>query len=113
MPSRSAQPSNLIPQRNRSSPAICGTREYPSHGFQFFYFNEAPSALPKVLLAGQRICRVQCSVEKRIENELHSEQGPAVLVPDSEITTMHRLARQPASGLTMTFPFMFGWIEHK
>ena len=42
--------------------------------------------------------------------------GPAVLVLDSGIMTMHRLAErklQPARGLTMTFPFMLGWIEHK
>src|SRR5271169_5251546 len=50
------------------------------------------------------------------ETRSHSEQGPAVLVLDSGIMTMHRLAerkRQLAPGLTMTFPFMFGWIEHK
>jgi hypothetical protein len=53
----------------------CGTREYPSRGFQFFYFNEATLASSKVLLASQRICRVQFSVEKRMENELPFRTG--------------------------------------
>src|ERR1700691_6164122 len=80
-------PANAIPKCStiqfdsatpRSSPANCGTREYPSHGFQFFYFNEAPSALPKVLLASQRTCRVQFSAENRMENELPFRTGTSV-----------------------------------
>src|ERR1700691_6278535 len=115
-------PANAIPKCStiqfdsatpRSSPANCGTREYPSHGFQFFYFNEAPSALPKVLLASQRTCRVQFSAENRMENEVPFRTGASVARAGSRIMTMHRLERQPASGLTMTFPFIFGWIEHK
>jgi hypothetical protein len=48
----------------------------------------------------------------------HSEQGPAVLMLDvglggiMAIPNVAERKRQLAS-LTMTLPFMFGWIEHK
>jgi hypothetical protein len=69
--------SNSIPQRDRSTPTNCGTREYPSYGFQFLYFNQATLAPSKVLLASQQFCRVQFSVEKRLEmeNELPFRTG--------------------------------------
>jgi hypothetical protein len=50
----------------------------------------------------------------------HSEQGPTVLALDSGVggkiignRTGVRRDGQLAPGLTMTLPFMFGWIEHK
>jgi hypothetical protein len=108
-------------QRARSRPTQGGTSDFPSHGFQIFYFKEAALALPKVLLARQRICRVQFSVEKCMENEFpfrtwagrthaacgrrRPDHGDAQQVAERE--------RQLAPGLTMTLPFMFGWIEHK
>jgi hypothetical protein len=48
----------------------------------------------------------------------HSEQGPSVLMLDvglggiMAIPNVAERKRQLAS-LTMTLPFMFGWIEHK
>lgn len=43
--------------------------DFPSHGFQILYFLGTPLALRQVLLARERICRVQFFVEKRMKNE--------------------------------------------
>jgi hypothetical protein len=51
-------------------PARGETSDFPSHGFQVFYFLGAPLALREVLLASQGIGRVQFVVEKSMEGEL-------------------------------------------
>jgi hypothetical protein len=50
----------------------------------------------------------------------HSGQAPAVLMLDSgaggrimAMRTMYLKRERQLAGLTMTLPFMFGWIEHK
>jgi hypothetical protein len=112
---------NSMSQRARSRPTHGGTSDFPSHGFQIFHFNRATLALPKVLLAGQRIWRVQFSVEKSVEHELPIRTGTGRTRaacgrrrPDHcHAYHVAEPERQPAAGLTMTLPFLFGWIEHK
>ncbi len=78
-------------------------------------------ALPKVLLAPQRIRHVQFSVEKSMEDEFPFRTGagrthPAFGAKRLEHRNAHQVVErevQLAPGLTMTLPFMFGWIEHK
>jgi len=61
-------------------PAHGETSDFPSHGFQIFYFLGAPLALREVLLASQGIGRVQFVVEKSMEGELPFRTG-AELAP--------------------------------
>jgi hypothetical protein len=118
MPLRKARLANSISQRERSTPTHGGTRDSPSHGFQTFHFNGAALALHKVLLAVERIYCVQFPVEKSMKNEFPFRTGATragfgcgqadhrnahPVVPDGQL----------APALTMTLPFMFGWIEHK
>ena len=48
-----ARLSHSMSQRGRSVPTHGGTYDFPSQGFQVFYFKEAALALPQVLLVGQ------------------------------------------------------------
>ena len=105
----------------RRKPIHGGAFNSPSHGFQIFHFDRATLALPKMLLAPLRIRRVQFSVEKRMESKLPFRTGtgpahPAFGARRREHRGAHQVVerdRQLAPGLTMTLPFMFGWIEHK
>ncbi len=62
-----ARLAHSISQRGRRRPIHGGTFDSPPHGFQLFHFDGATLALPKVLLAPQRIRHVQFSVEKRMD----------------------------------------------
>ena len=81
--------------------------------FNFFTSTKHPRHCPRCCSQANEPAASNSPSRNAWRTSSHSEQGPAVLVLDSGIMTMHRLERQPASGLTMTFPFMFGWIEHK
>ena len=84
--------------------------------FKFFISRKQPWHCPRCCSQVNESATSNSPSKKAWRTNSHSEQGPTVLVLDSGITTMHRLAereRQLAPGLTMTFPFMFGWIEHK
>src|SRR6266404_6372144 len=71
-----ARLSNSIPQRATRRPTHDDTSDFPSHGFQLFYFKEAAVALPKVLLACERIRSVQFSVKKSMKSEFPFRTGP-------------------------------------
>jgi hypothetical protein len=112
---------NSTSQRDRHKPIHGGAFNSPSHGLQIFHFDRATLALPKMLLALLRLRRVQFSIEKRMESKLPFRTGacpthPAFGVRRREHRGAHQVVerdRQLAPGLTMTLPFMFGWIEHK
>jgi hypothetical protein len=65
-----------VPQRGGSMPAHGEAFDFSSHGFQILHLQGAPLALRQVLLARERICRVQFFVEKRMKNELPFCAGP-------------------------------------
>jgi hypothetical protein len=84
--------------------------------FNFFTSTKQPRHCPRCCSQANESAASNSQSKNAWRTSSHSEQGPAVLVLDSGIMTMHRLAerkRQLAPRLTMTFPFMFGWIEHK
>jgi hypothetical protein len=116
-----ARLANSTSQGGWRKPIHGGAFNSPSHGFQIFHFDRATLALPKMLLALLRIRRVQFSVEKRMESKLpfRTRTGPAHPAFGArrrEHRGAHQVVerdRQLAPGLTMTLPFMFGWIEHK
>src|SRR6266436_8085248 len=64
-----ARLSNSIPQRATRRPTHDDTS-------QLFYFKEAALALPKVLLARERIRSVQFSVKKSTKSEFPFRTGP-------------------------------------
>jgi hypothetical protein len=72
---------NSLSQGSGSRPIHGGTFDSPPHGFQIFHFDGATSALPKVLLAPQRIRHVQFSVEKRMQNEFPFRTGTGCTHP--------------------------------
>jgi hypothetical protein len=84
--------------------------------FNFFTSTKQPWHRPRCCSQANESAASNSPSKNAWRTSSHSGQGLAVLVLDSGIMTVHRLAerkRQPAPGLTMTFPFMFGWIEHK
>ena len=112
---RNARLAKSFSKRRRSKPTHDGTPEYPSHGFQISYFDGTTPALSKVLLKRQRICCVQFSVEKRVENDLpFRTRAGCTHTGFVRRRHAHQSLRklQLAPGLTMIFPFMFGWIKH-
>jgi hypothetical protein len=116
-----ARLANSTSQCGWRRPIHGGAFDSPSHRFQIFHLDRATLALPKVLLALLRIRRVQFSVEKRMESKLPFRTGngpahPAFGARRREHRGAHQVVerdRQLPPGLTMTLPFMFGWIEHK
>jgi hypothetical protein len=111
---------NSRSQRVGRSPPKGRTREFQSHGFQTFQFCGATLASLKMLFAGQGIRRVQLSVEKRMKYQFPFRTGTTRTHAGCghrrrDHGNAHPVAerkRQPGS-LTMTLPFMFGWIEHR
>jgi hypothetical protein len=56
-------------------PAQGESSDFPAHGFQIFHLQGARLALRKVLLARERIGRIQFLVEKRMKSELPFRAG--------------------------------------
>ena len=76
-------------------------------------------ASPEMQLASQRIRRIQFSVKQRVQDQFpirtgagRARTGFGRWRPDHGYA--HRVAEpeRQLAGLTMTLPFMFGWIEH-
>jgi hypothetical protein len=115
-----AQLANSVSQGVWRNPPDGGTLEFLPHRFQIFHFVGATLAAPEVKLASQRIHRVQFSVEKSVQDEFPFRTGAGCAYagfgrrrPDHG-DALHVAERErQLAGLTMTLPFMFGWIEHK
>lgn len=115
-----ARLANSISQGVRRNPPDGGTPEFLPHRFQIIHFAGATLASPEMQLASQRIRRIQFSVKKSVQDQFpirtgagRARTGFGLRRPDHG--NAHRVAERERqlADLTMTLPFMFGWIEHK
>jgi hypothetical protein len=88
--------------------------------FKFFTSMEQPSHCPRCCSHLNESATFSSPSKNAWRTSSHSEQGPAVLILHSGLSGWNIAMRtrslrdgQLAPGLTMTLPFMFGWIEHK
>ena len=88
--------------------------------FKFFTSMEQPSHCPRCCSHLNESAMFSSPSKNAWRTSSHSEQGPAVLILHSgpsgwNIAMRTRSLRdgQLAPGLTITFPFILGWIEHK
>jgi len=88
--------------------------------FKFFTSMEQPWHCPRCCSHLNESATFSSPSKNAWRTSSHSEQGPAVLILHSgpsgwNIAMRTRSLRdgQLAPGLTITFPFILGWIEHK
>ena len=117
---RRTRSADTISQGVRRSPPDGGTPDFLPYRFQILQLAGATLASLEVQLASQRIRRVQFSVEKRVQNEFPIRTGAGRAHAGfgrrrREHRNAHHVAERghQLAGLTMTLPFMFGWIEHR
>jgi hypothetical protein len=88
--------------------------------FNFLISPEQPWHCPRCCSHVDESSASNSPSKKAWRTSSHSEQGPTVLTFDSgagrkimAIAPGMRRDGQLAPGLTVTLPFMFGWIEHR